>query len=116
MRPTIGILAMFKSATAASIFRKTLLRQSSLGQRAACLRSLSTGPGSRISYGALTGSRKAAVAVFGLLGGLAAYQFATGLEVYAEAPPGSPSGELRRKLSVQHLQVRYTSRQRSALV
>ncbi|RPB00386.1 hypothetical protein L873DRAFT_811387 [Choiromyces venosus 120613-1] len=96
---------MFQPIGTASNLRFVLSRQTKLGSRFVYCRNTSTIPRSRASPNLSAGHRKTFTTTLGLLGGLAIYQWAYGIEVHAEAPPASSTEDLKRKLSVQHIQV-----------
>lgn len=96
---------MFKPICAASSLRFVLSRQTKLGSRSVYYRSKSASSRSRTSFNISPGNRKTVAATLGLLGGLAICQWGSGMEVHAEAPPAVSTEDLKRKLSVQHVQV-----------
>ena len=96
---------MFKPICTASSLRSVLSKQANLGSRFGYCRNVSASPRSRTSFNLSPGNRKTITATIGLLGGLAICQWASGMEVHAEAPPAVSTEDLKRKLSVQHIQV-----------
>ena len=96
---------MFKPVCAVSNIRFVLLRQTKIGSRFAYSRSTSASSHSRTSSNFSSGNRKTVATTLGLLGGLAICQWGSGMEVHAEAPSAVSTEDLKRKLSVQHIQV-----------
>ncbi|PWW71694.1 hypothetical protein C7212DRAFT_367064 [Tuber magnatum] len=96
---------MFKPIRTASRLPLIRSRQTELRSRFAYFRNISASPRSRTLSNLPAVNRKTVTTTLGLLGGLAICQWASGMEVHAEAPPVNSAEDRKRKLSVQHIQV-----------